>query len=284
MTAKTITVSGKVSARTALVLVNGQSVSIRKDQTFSVDLSTGKDPTTLIHIEAQDAQGVTLSDANRTVQNAYSPVVEAPKIKSPGGSGETVTTSATEIEITGEAPAQTAAIMVNDYRLQLFKSGERTWSYLASTALGNLVEGKNIFTVYALDADGNKSQSRSVTVILNAGAAAAGTGTAVVTPPLKQNPPLTPGVLTVTSPEAGTSTTTSEKEIVVAGTTSAETYSISINGYTLSLYIPGKTTWNYIASTDLQTMKRGKNVYRIVSRNKDGEILDVLEYGINYKP
>ena len=57
-----------------------------------------------------------------------------------------------------------------------------------------------------------------------------------------------------------------------------------MNGYTLSLYTPNSTSWKYIASTVLQTMKRGKNVYRIVARNKDGEILDVLEYTITYNP
>jgi hypothetical protein len=31
-------------------------------------------------------------------------------------------------------------------------------------------------------------------------------------------------------------------------------------------------------------MKRGSNVYRIVARNSGGEILDVLEYTLTYKP
>ena len=31
-------------------------------------------------------------------------------------------------------------------------------------------------------------------------------------------------------------------------------------------------------------MKRGKNVYRIVTRNVKGEILDILEYTLTYRP
>ena len=281
VTSKTVTVSGRVSSRVALVLVNGQNVPV-KDLKFSVDVSLSTEQTTTIRIEAQDLQGVSLAQIEQTLVNAYKVSVEPVRIKSPVGSGETLTTTLGEIEITGEAPQGTAGIMINDYRLQLFKPGTRTWSYLASTALHNLVPGTNIYTVYALDADGNRSPGRGITIILNE-TGASGTGTAVQ-PPIKQNNPLTPGVLAVDTPTAGLSAETSLREVVLAGRTSEDTYSISINGYTLSLYLPGKTTWNYIASVDLQTMKRGKNIYRIVARNKNGEILDLLEYIITFKP
>ncbi len=283
ITSRTVPVNGRVSSRVALLLVNGQSVPIRKDLSFSVDMSLSKDPTTRIRVEAQDAQGLILGQAELSVTNAYKPIVSPVRIKSPVGSGETLTTSLREIEITGEALQGTAGIIVNDYRLQLFKPADKTWSYLASTALGNLLPGPNLFTVYAVDADGNRSEPRSITIVLKENGAGTASGE-VVQPPLKQNPPLTPGVLTVESPLAGASITTAEKEVVIEGRTSAETSGISVNGYSLSLYQPGKTTWNYIASTDLRTMKRGKNVYRIVARNKDGEILDILEYSITFKP
>ncbi len=279
---KTVTVKGKVSNRVALVLVDGQSVPLGKDLSFSVDMSLGKEETMNLRVEAQDMQGITLDSIERTITNDYKPLVEAVRFKSPVASGGTLNTSLKEIEITGEAPAGAAAIMMNDYKLQLFKPGSRTWSYLASTALGNMVAGKNVYTVYVLDADGNRSQPRSITINFSLSGPLTGTGT--TEPPLKQNAPLMPGTLSVQTPAAGNEATTDQKEVILAGSTAAETYSVSINGYTLSLYLPGKTTWNYIASTDLTTMKRGRNVYRIVSRNKDGEILDVLEYTINFRP
>lgn len=279
---KTVTVSGKVSNRVALVLVDGQSVPLNKDRTFSVDMSLGKEETMNLRIEAQDMQGITLDSIERTITNDYKPLVDPVRFKSPVASGGTLNTSLKEIEITGEAPTGAAAIMMNDYKLQLFKPGSKTWSYLASTALGNMIEGKNVYTVYVLDADGNRSQPRSITISFSFTGPATSTGS--IEPPLKQNTPLMPGSLLVQTPAVGTETTTDQKEVILAGTTAPETYSVSINGYTLSLYLPGKTTWNYIASTDLTTMKRGRNVYRIVSRNKDGEILDVLEYTINFRP
>ncbi len=287
--AKTAKVSGEVSSRVALVLVNGQNVPIHKDLSFSVDMSLTKDPTTALHIEAQDAQGIMLEAADLSVFNDYQPVVAAPRIKSPVGSGETLKTSLKEIEITGEAPAGTSQVVLNDYKLQLFKPGDKTWSYLASTALGNLVVGKNTFTVYTLDADGNKSQTRMITIEFSLTAPPVGTGATVSSasssePPLKQNPPMLPGTLEVSSPTTGAAAITPLSELSIIGSTSSETNSISVNGYTLSLYQPGSTSWKYIASTTLSTMKRGRNVYRIVSRNKDGEILDVLEYTITYQP
>lgn len=286
--AKTVTVAGKVGPRIAQVVVNGQSVTIRQNLTFSAELSLPKDePTFEITVEAQDVQGVPIAKVERTINNVFTVIVDAPRFKSPVGSGETLKTSQSEVEITGEVSAGIASVVVNDYKLQLFKPGARTWSYLGSANLGNMKPGLNVFTVYATDADGNKSPSRSITIDYTPSSVSTNTGTTAVSssqPALKQNPPLTPGVLVVDKPASGTSAETSENEIVIEGRTSADTASISINGYTLSLYLSGKTTWNYIASTELTTMKRGKNVYRIVARNASGEILDVLEYTITYNP
>jgi hypothetical protein len=281
----TATVSGRISERVALLLVNGQEVAPARDNTFSVDVNLGKGPTSVIKVEAQNAQGLPIQRIERTIEVEEAVIaVEPVRIKSPVASGGTLTTNQTEIDISGEAPAGTDGVMINDYRLQLFKPGSKTWSYLASTLLDNLKEGSNTFSVYALDADGNKSPARTITIVLKSGTGTAAVSDAGVPPPLKQNAPLTPGTLSVDEPSPGTSAETSLSEVVLAGKTSGDTASISINGYTLSLYQAGKTTWNYIASTALTTMKRGSNVYRIVARNSGGEILDVLEYTLTYKP
>ncbi len=284
--ARTVTVAGKVNVKVSQVLVNGQNVTIKSDRSFSVDLSMTKDPSMVISVEAQDAQGIPLSKIERTVTNTYKAVVEPVRFKSPVGSGETLTTAQREVEITGEAPPNTAGIMVNDYRLQLFKPGSKTWSYLASTALSNMNVGENTYSVVALDADGNKSPARSIKIVVtDAPAPPTSTGSVASSqPPIKQNPPISPGTLTVEKPTAGTQTDSTDSEFSIEGKTSSLTNSISVNGYTLSLYTPGSVNWKYIASTELGTMKRGRNVYRIVARNADGEILDVLEYVVNFQP
>lgn len=289
--AKTVTVAGRVGGRITQLLINGKTVAIKPDLSFSADLSLGKEPTFTISIEAQDAQGITISRVERTVTNVYKVVVEPPRIKSPAGSGETITVSNPVVEVTGEAPPGTAAIWVNEYRLQLFKLGDKTWSYLANAQYGNLVVGENRFNVVAVDSEGNRSVQRSITVIYEpVGETPVSSGSTVSSattssePPIKQNPPLQPGTLNIEQPSAGTSAETSEAELSIVGRTSADTYSISVNGYTLSLYQPGSLSWKYIASVELTTMKRGRNVYRIVSRNQKGEILDVLEYVITFTP
>ncbi len=288
VTGKTVTVAGRVSERIKTLIINNSITAVKPDKTFSVDVALAGE-TMAIHIEAQDDQGVALAKQDRSVKVELNPYRETVTMNSPVGSGKTLTTSATEIDVSGLAPANAASIWVNDYKLQLFKAGSKTWSYLASRDLGNLVDGKNTLTIYAMDKDGRKGPTTTIYIVYDPAATATvptavPTATASSQPPLKQNPPLTPGTLAVTAPAPGTTAEATAVENVIEGTTSAETAFISVNGYTLSLYIAGKTTWNYIASVDLGTMKEGKNVYRVVSRNKDGEILDVLEYTINYTP
>ena len=57
-----------------------------------------------------------------------------------------------------------------------------------------------------------------------------------------------------------------------------------VNDYQLQLYVAGKTFWNYIANTEYGNLKRGKNIYVIVTRNAKNEILDRVEYTVTYNP
>jgi hypothetical protein len=93
-----------------------------------------------------------------------------------------------------------------------------------------------------------------------------------------------PGSLSVTAPMPGTQYAATETGFLLEGATLPETYSVWVNGYRLRLYEPGKTFWNYKVSTEIGTLKRGENVYRIVARNSKGEILDTLEYTVTFKP
>ena len=76
----------------------------------------------------------------------------------------------------------------------------------------------------------------------------------------------------------GSTFITSDSEVLIEGETSADTHSLSINGFTLTLYEPGKETWNYIAKEDFGNYKDGTNRFTVVARNKDGKILDVVKY------
>lgn len=293
ITGDTVTVSGKIGANVDRIRINGHAADVdRAAATFTEELALSTSAITNLQIEAMDANDTVLVTVTRSVKKATQ-AFKAPTITSPAGNGQTYRTQESQIELKGTAPAGVAGIMVNDYKLQLFRTGDTTWSYLASKQLNNLVDGKNIFNVYALDADGNPSAPASLTILVEAGAvgvvstgSTVGNTSSVAAPidetKLPQNAPLTPGVIAVTGPAAGTSFTATGSDILIEGTTSAQTAAIWINGYKLQLYKPGKTYWNYIAKTDYGTLKRGTNVYKINARDKDNNILDSFTYTVTY--
>lgn len=58
-----------------------------------------------------------------------------------------------------------AQMVVNGYTLQKFKPNDTIWSYFANADFGLMKAGENIYEVYALSADGKKSESIFVKVL-----------------------------------------------------------------------------------------------------------------------
>lgn len=291
ITTGTVRVAGTMGQNVRQVRVNGYAAILDRIQgTFQQEIALRDEETIAITVEALDEQGIVLQEVQRTVRREIR-APESPAITFPAKNGETYRTSRLEFEIRGTATAETAGIIVNDYRLQLYKAGARTWGYLASTNLGNLVPGKNIFTVSAIDAAGTKSAPVAITILLEEGPegviAAANEGTATSSPTitpesLPNNPALKPGTLIVTGPTSGTVHTATGSELLIEGTTDATTASVWVNDYQLQLYKRGKTTWNYIAKTAYRNLKPGKNVYTIIARDAENMILDRIEYVVQY--
>ena len=69
-------------------------------------------------------------------------------------------------------------------------------------------------------------------------------------------------------------------EFLIEGSVPSGTASVWVNDYKLQLYTAGKTFFNYIASTGLNTLKRGSNTYEIIIRDTEGKILDRVTYTI----
>lgn len=291
----TVRVQGKVGARVERVRVNGYPATINRTLgSYAQELAMPATETFTIRVEALDRTGVVVEQQERTVKPATATSAATPGIVSPGKTGETVRTSAQEIEIRGTAPAGTTAIYVNDYKLMLFRAGDTTWSYLASKRLTNLRDGENVFNVIAEDASGNRSAPATLTVIVGADGEttpAPGTGTSassaapvVNESTLPQNAPLQPGTITVTAPTPGTSAVHTGTGFLLEGTTGRDTASVWVNGYQLRLYTPGKTFWNYWATVAYGTLKPGTNTYRIVARDAQNRILDAFTYTVEYTP
>jgi hypothetical protein len=269
--------------------VNGYQVSIASNRTFSTEVTLADQDEVTVTIEALNAQGSVLQTVTRQLKRNRTPPA-SPTITSPAREGQTYRTQRTEMVMRGTAAADAAGIIVNDYRLQLFKPGSGEWSYLASTRLGNFHEGENIFTVYSVNEGGLMSPAVSLTIILGgegegvvSSAAASGSQVEVAEESLPKNEPLMPGTLAVTAPAAGTAFTAGTGSFLLEGTTSPKTSSVWVNGYRLRLYVPGKTFWNYIADEKLGTLKKGVNTYVINARDSESKILDTLTYTVTYE-
>jgi hypothetical protein len=287
----TVLISGTFGEGIDRVRVNGHLAALDREKgTFSQQIAIGDNPSTLITVEGLLENGIAALQLQRTVQKDVLPP-QSPTITEPSAQGTTYRTAQDELIIRGSAPTDAVGILVNDYRLQLFRPSDATWSYLASKKLQNLRDGRNLFEVFALDNAGNKSPAATLEILVEEGqegivvnesnAMSVGQSSSV---PMLRNAPLLPGSLVVTGPTPGERHTATGSEVLIAGTTVSETHSVWVNDYKLRLYIPGKTTWNYIASTAYQTLRSGTNRYTIISRNAKGEILDKEEYTIVYNP
>lgn len=297
VTTSTVQVRGQAGPAVQRVRINGHDAKLDPaDGSFSQELAVTKGATMEVLAEALDLRDVVIAQQQRTVRLKPAEL-QKPVITSPAGDGSTYRTGKMKFEIRGTAPAGAAGIVVNDYRLQLFKQGDTAWAYLANADLGNVSIGTNVFTVYAVDAAGTKGPAATLTVILEEGATdgtvtqggTSSSGTAASSEPeqvdeatLPKNAPLSPGSLTVTAPTTGAPYVATETEILIEGNTSKDTDSVWVNGYKLRLYKPGATFWNYYARTQYATLKKGKNTYVVNARNAKGELLDTVTYEITY--
>ncbi len=289
LTTPTMIVKGSVNSAVKKVTINGHDVPVDEtSRTFAQEVSPPSGEQSFdLEIKALDGAGNAVGLVNRTVTvKPGDQPVGLPVVTSPTMQDGRYVTQADEVIIRGTAPEGTAGIMVNEYTLQLFTPEKGTWSYLASQRLGNLKPGENVFNVYALDSSGKKSAPATVTIWIGTPESAPSSAAPATPPPasLPNNAPTSPGTITVTGPTAGTSHTETGTGFLLEGKTSASTATMWVNDYRLQLYLPGKTTWNYIANAAFKNLVPGKNTYVIVARDKDNKIVDRMEYVVEYKP
>ncbi|MEI8230545.1 MAG: hypothetical protein WCG83_05440 [Candidatus Peregrinibacteria bacterium] len=284
----TIQVTGSVSARVTSLRINGYQAKLDDRGAFALEVTPPDGDQTSIVVEALDQQGTVLDTVTRVLKRDRTPAA-APTITAPAKDGQTYRTQETKLVIRGTAPKGTVSILVNDYRLQLFKPENGEWSYLADMTIQNLKTGENIFSVVAVNDAGIKSPPVVLTVIQGEG-----TGEGVVQNPsapssvaaevsettLPNNAPVEPGTLTVTGPAAGTVYTATGSSFLLEGAVSRNAKSVWVNGYKLKLFTPGKTFWNYIADVNFGTLKTGINIYVINARDSENRILDTMTYSV----
>lgn len=111
-----------------------------------------------------------------TPVSAPSSALASPRIVRVGGqtigAQASITVHETPIVVEGSASGA-AKIVVNNFALSKFAPGAATWKYALKEDYGNLVVGKNVMRMYAVDAAGAKSSVAVFTIIYEPAAGAA---------------------------------------------------------------------------------------------------------------
>jgi archaellum component FlaG (FlaF/FlaG flagellin family) len=282
LTEGAVIVEGAVQTRVTSVRVNGYVAEL-SDGTFRKEIALSEEEEITIEVQAEDRDGLVIATQTLTVRRDIQPP-DAPHIVMPVevtletmGEAEPFPVQEESFEITGEASDDAIGIIVNGYRLQKYQQG-KPWSYLVDPAIGNVTIGENTYEVTAVDRSGNTSESVRIVILWKAEPLPVITEERISR---DESTYLYPGSLRVIVPTSDDVTyTTSDAEVLIEGETHPETYSVSVNGYSLSLYEPGKVTWNYIAKEEFRNYKQGVNRYVIAARNAEGKILDVVRYTV----
>ena len=271
-----VLVQGSYGSQVTEVKVNGYSVDIA-DGRYEKELALPEGETLSIEVRAENEDGLIIDTKTVSVSRDSSPP-DAPTITSPGAAGSVVNSNDEWLEIVGRASRDAVGIIVNDYRLQKYEVG-KPWRYLVDPEIGNVQPGENIYEVIAIDKAGNVSEPAVITIVWNAAPVDGGEGETGLTEEVEAGTYLQPGSLKVSLPSPESPYTIAEPKVAIEGTTSPQTETVSVNGFTLSLYEAGSTDWRYVADADeYNNFRLGKNTYTVIARDADGSILDVLRY------
>ncbi len=176
--------------------------------------------------------------------------------------------------VSGTVGKKTAKVVVEQvidgrkdvYTLGKYQAGAAEWSYNVSEALGNLKSGENNYSFYAVDAEGNKSESTLLTLTYNKPAV---TITDALTAP------------EVETFNGGPSSTVSVDTVKVEGYVKGAE-KVVINDYALSKYEAGSTKWIYTAKESFGNLKPGLNEYEVYAVAPDGTKSAVTKFTITY--
>ena len=224
-----------------------------------------------IKIEAEDLEGNKVSlDPLIVIYDKTPPAM--PAVTEPGANDETIEIDDVEQLIEGTVSKDTAAVIVNDYRLTKYVPGSKEFRYYAKIEYGNLQAGENEYKIYAEDKAGNQSEPGMIILTLSQevidAADEESAGAEDLQPDTDDEDALpqasSSGGVTITAPNNGESFQTTETEFEITGTVPENTEKVVVNDYTLSLFEPGDTTFKYRAYASIGNLEIGeKNTYII---------------------
>ncbi|MBU1954119.1 FecR domain-containing protein [Patescibacteria group bacterium] len=238
-----------------------------------IDIATLDDSQPIISISGSGEVKTEVDTINNTVAGDESDakveesgVLKTPVITEP----KETTVKENSFVLKGTVAEGTVKVVVNsnigDYELGKFQKGDTDWSYNISVAIGNLLSGENVYKVYAVDKDGNRSTPAKITITYNKDA---------VTIEDKLTNPVVLTFNGSTSSVVDTDTVTVEGSIKGAE-------KVVVNGYTLSQFEAGATTWKYVARESVGNLKSGENEYEVYGIDPDGNKSAVTKFTITY--
>lgn len=118
--------------------------------------------------------------------------LSAPVVLSFNGAASSETTE-DSVKVEGKIGKGIAKMFVDDFALTRYVFDSGNWLYYAKTGYGNLKEGKNVYHIYGVDSDGNKTPVTEFTITKNPAPAAEPSPQPPATPapsPSTPKPPL----------------------------------------------------------------------------------------------
>lgn len=135
------------------------------DETLPVlDVETG-----VLDADTTKVEGADTAKPDATVKPTFSAKVAKPSITSVAGGAVPDASGVYQVTarvttLTGTVAAGATKVFVNGYELKKFKQGDGTWTYYANYDYGFMKEGENTYEIYAMDSDGNKSETLIIKV------------------------------------------------------------------------------------------------------------------------
>lgn len=175
------------------------------------------------------------------------------------------------LQVEGTIPEVAAEMKVKingeEQDVEDFEAGDAVFKYEISESEDNVKAGENIYVFYAVDADGNKSDSISLTVNY------------------EKEVIEIEGELTAPKPvtyNGNTASTVTDSEVIIKGTVSGAA-KVVVNDYTLSAFEPGDTEWAYYAKESLGNLVPGENEYEVYALDGEGNKSEVTKFTIIYE-
>lgn len=200
---------------------------------------------TVAETAATNSEAREVPQSNTNEPEASTQGVEVTNISS----GDVFTTET--INVRGDYQGNVSAITVNGTAAEL-NSSAGTWvAYKISLPK----EGKNTITV-KMTKEGETTTVSTFSVSRDSGV---------------------PDTPVLTSPR-----TISTPDSKIQGSVGKEVVKVTVNGYALKKFVPGSGSWQYILSLEIQNMKPGENLYRVIGYDKAGNASKPLNAVITY--